>query len=363
MSLRANLICVVLGLALIAGACSASTTIESTEAATDLATPEATPVEVIDEAAGGDGVRDELGEQPTPDPEPTDVEQVDTTETIDDLTASATEVILLDAGAEPRAELRLTIAASCGESTIIDQTQEITQTVDGLALPEAGALGTVVEMSTSAARVGDNYETQAEIIDAYASPSVAPGVAVGMNVELARLVGITTFVTITDRRVQVPGTVRVDGAEAFGPLQSALESVAQVQSPLPIEAVGVGARWQVTNVVEFEGADLMTVTEYLLTDRDGTLVTMQLDATQSVAAGSAMNMQGFEVEVIEWAHTTTGEVTMDLATISPIRSVRTTRATQLLDFGVEGVLLQEIQSDMSMTTEPNSGCTGRTTNS
>lgn len=355
---------IITALMLLAAACTASTTIDSvgsvpqaTKSAEspDLAEPTGAPVAEPTPAT-------EANDTDTPTPAPAEAPEVaDDAATSADATADTTQVVLLDAGAEPRVELRFMIAASCGETMTIDQTQELTQTVDDFDLPSAGAVGTVVEMSNSASRVGDNYETQSVVTAAYASSGVAAEVAANMNAELARMVGLASFVTITDRGVQVPGTYRVEGAEALGPLQSAVEAISQVQAPLPVEAVGVGARWETTSVVDFEGAELMTVTEYLITDLDGTLVDLQVSATQTVEVGSRMNMQGFDVEITEWTGITTGETLMDLATISPIRSVSSTRAMQGLDLGAEGLLLQEIASEVTVFSEPDAGCTGRTT--
>ena len=362
---RRFLAALVVLVSLVAAACTASTTIESVDSATTPtlnASEQPTPAESNVAPPTPQATPEaETTEPDDPEPVPTEVTPAEEEPATEALPSGTTEVVLLDPGAEPRTELRLMIAASCGETMTVDQTQELTQSVDGLDLPSAGAVGTVVEMSNSATRVGDNYETRSEITASYASPGAEPSVAASLNAELERLVGITAFVTITDRGVQLPDTYRVEGAEVLGPLQAAVETISQVQAPLPIEAVGVGARWQTTSVVDFEGAALMTVTEYQITGREGTLVDLDVSGTQTVEVGSTMTMQGFAVEITEWIGTTTGQTTLDLATISPIRSVATTQATQGLDLGAEGLLLQEIESVITLTSEPDAGCTGRTT--
>lgn len=281
-----------------------------------------------------------------------------------DSAAGDTTVVLLDAGAEPRTELRLMIAPSCGEITTFTQVQEVFQSLDGATTPSAGPIGNVIEMATSATPNGDDYDVRAEVISAAAAPDTPPAVAAGLDAQLASLVGLTTVTTMTDRGVQLPGTTRVEGGEALGPLRETVEAVAQTQSPLPVEAVGVGARWETVGVVDVQGLMVTTTTTTEVVAIEGTIVDLTVTGTQDVAIGSIMRVQGTSAEVTEWTSTTTGSITLDLATISPISSTAVTEASQgfLFDDGLGGGNLeQQIQSEITIVGKPDAGCTGRST--
>ncbi len=73
-----------------------------------------------------------------------------------------------------------------------------------------------------------------------------------------------------------------------------------------------------------------------------------------------MDMQGVSADIKQWDVASSGTVTMDLATISPVTGSMQSFGTQA--FTVQGLeLVQEINSDIQTRTEPNTGCTGRTT--
>lgn len=255
----------------------------------------------------------------------------------------------------------MVIAASCGEILTAEQTQTISQTIGGTPLPTNPAVGTVVETAVSVRPLGDNYTIQSEIISATAAPGTDPLIANAMETELANIIGLTTSVTLTNRGIQIPDSVSVEGAEGLGALQQTVESLAQIQAPLPLEPVGVGAMWRTTSAIDFEGATLINTTDYRIASIEGTVITMTILGTQEIPAGSELVLEGLEVEVTSWTGSSTGESVIDLATISPITSTVSGSAEQSLDFGAAGGLLeQEILTDVVLRGEPNDGCTGRT---
>lgn len=276
------------------------------------------------------------------------------------LAVGEARVVLLDPGAEPRTELRLDIAASCTELMTVTSVQEISQQIDGEQIPEAGPLGNVMEMETSAAPVGDNYEIRAEIISAVSTPDTPQLLAANIDLELAALVGVTTYSTLTNRGVQVPGSSRVEGAEALGPMASIIEALSQAQSPLPEEAVGVGARWETISLLELEGLRLTTIATIELVSIDGTVLELNVTGRQEVDPDSRMQTQGVTGEVTEWEVVSYGTTVVDLATINPISSSVSTEGVQGFDFGFGGELVQELSSQFTIEAQPNDGCTGRT---
>lgn len=349
--------------ALLAAACTASTTIQpavEVAAAQPTAASEAQPTPAFVDPTPSVLEPTAVAETPATEPSPDDEAPTPEPSSVDALPGSV-EVLLLDSGAEPRAELRMVIAASCGEILTAEQNQSISQTIGGTPLPSGTAVGTIVETAVTVQLVGENYDIRSEIISAIAAPGTDPAIASAMNPELAATVGLTTSATLTDRGVQIPDSLRVEGAESLGPLQQTVEALGQIQAPLPLEPVGVGAVWRTTSIVDFEGVDLINTTTYRITEIDGTVLTMAIEGTQEVPTGSELVLEGLEVEVVEWTGSSTGESIIDLATISPIISTVTGTATQSLDFGAAGGLLeQEILTDIPLSGQPNDGCIGRT---
>lgn len=367
--------------ALFAAGCSASSTVEQTTAETDTSEPsedntaatssnDSAPADdesVADESAAAEPTATAATE-PTEAPaeEPPADSSSDNSTTQDTAAADAplavgeARVILLDPGAEPRTELRLDIAASCSELTTMTTIQEISQEIDGQQMPEAGPIGNVMEMETSATPIGDNYEIRAEIISAVSAPDTPPLLAANIDAELAAIVGLTSYSTLTDRALQVPGSSRVEGAEALGPMASTLESLNQAQSPLPEEPVGVGARWETISLLELEGLRITTIATSELVSIDGTIVELTMTGRQEVDPDTRMQAQGLTGEVTEWEIVSSGTTVLDLATINPISSSVSTEGVQGFDFGFGGELVQELSTQIMVEAQPNDGCTGRT---
>lgn len=382
-----QLIAWIAALALFAAACTASTTVaqsatiqdppsestESTESSASDDTSTATePADDEDDApddadGSDDSTTAERTEPPAaesteaPDDEPGDDSSADDATANDrELEVGEAGVVLIDPGAEPRTQLRMAIAATCTEIATITTVQEVSQTIGGQAMPETGPLGNVMEMATSATPVGDNYEIRAEVISATSTPDTPPLLAANIDAELEALVGLTSYATLTDRAVQVPGSSRVEGAEALGPLAGAVESLNQSQSPLPEEAVGVGAVWETTSVVEVEGIVLSTIATHEVVSIDGTIIELTVTGRQEVEPGSRMVTQGVSGDVVQWDVTSSGTTILDLATINPISATVITEGVQAFDFGAGGDLEQELFTQLETTSQPDDGCTGRT---
>lgn len=375
-----------LALALIATACTASSTVaqttnedDDTQSSQPVESAESSePVESAAPADEGQGDDDSTTTAPADDPadegqgddattvaptvaptsEPTPEPEAATVD--DELGAGEARVVVLDAGAEPRTELRLVIAASCTEVMTVTTVQEISQTIGGQQMPETGPIGNVMEMATSATPVGDNYEVRAEVISAVSTPDTPPQLAASIDAELNAIVGLTSYATLTDRAVQVPGSSRVEGAGALGPMASAIESLNQAQSPLPEEPVGVGARWETTSVLELEGLLITTIATSELVSMDGTILELRVTGTQEVDPDSRMRTQGLTGEVTLWDVTSSGTTVLDLATINPISMSLSTQGIQAFDFGAGGELEQELSTQVMTEAQPNDGCTGRT---
>ena len=370
---------VLLVLALVATACQASTSTLAETSADPSDVPAESPSEPATDPAesqtsdnNSSAVTDPpAGSNDEPAEQPVDETPATTTDpAIDDepnlaepdaaLDAGEASVELLDAGSEPRRELRFNIALTCGEVSEMTQTQELSQVADGSPLPSPGPISTITRLETSVMPSGDNYDVRAVVVSAEAAPGTDAFIASTLDSQLSLMVGLTSISTITNRGILVPDSVRVEGAGGLGEMAPLLEGLSQAQNPLPFEPVGLGAQWVTRSAVEIEGLLVETITTFELVDMNETLITLSVSGTQDVAIGGVMTMQGIRAEVTEWDITSTGSVTMDLATISPLEMTTQSFGTQ--GFAAAGTqIVQDISTEISMTTEPNTGCTGRTT--
>lgn len=263
-----------------------------------------------------------------------------------DVPADSPEVTLLDPGAEPRTELRVSVQAGDTDVMKLTQSQSIDQRIDGLQVPSAGAVVTaattdiVVESAEDGVFVVSSITSGAEIVEA---PS--PGAAAQAEAAMAELIGIGNRFTVDDRgRVLANEPIGLDGVDnAMVDELLGGTSGTEIASPLPDDAVGIGARWQVVQRIPVFGLELEQTLVYELVSIEGSVVELAVTGNQQVAPGSIMDAQGIPAEVVSWDLAVTGTITQDLTKLVPNSSIETS-GTQA--FQADGI---EIEQDLVTT--------------
>ncbi len=260
-------------------------------------------------------------------------------------------VTLLDPGAEPRSPLRFDLAAGTSVMTT-SQSQEITQTFGGRTQPTA-AFGLVFVMQIDTVPVADGYEVTSTLTSVASGPDIAADVAAALDEQLGLLVGFRSVSVVDDRgrilRAEVDETTLAAAPAEIADLMRQLGESNQVAAPLPDEAVGVGARWQVEQRLELNGISLVQTTEYTLTAVDGSVLTIEVVGGQTPTETTVElpGLEGIDVEILEWTTSTTGSLIIDLASVVPTSSA-VTDAQQVLDIVGEGELSQTILSTIEV---------------
>ena len=138
----------------------------------------------------------------------------------------------------------------------------------------------------------------------------------------------------------------VPGAE-FVDLEQLTESAAVA---LPVEPVGVGARWEASPTLEALGLEVSQTVTYEIVEISGDVVVLDVEISQTVPAGEELSLLGVSGTVTSWESTGSGRTTLDLVLALP-SSVIETSANQSFDFGDEGTLTQTISQDVTMESE------------
>ncbi|MEL6984025.1 MAG: hypothetical protein AAFO29_16495, partial [Actinomycetota bacterium] len=226
------------------------------------------------------------------------------------------------------------------------QSQTIEQRINGQAVPSAGGVTTAAttEITVESADAGQYVMTSitsgSEVIEA-----PTPGAAAQAEAAMAELIGIGNRLTLDDRgRVLDSEPIGLEGLDNAMAEQLLGGAADQIASPLPDEAVGVGARWEVVQRIPLAGLDVEQVTVYELVSIEGSVIEMSVTGNQLVAAGSIMDAQGIPAEVVSWDLDITGSLTQDLTSMVP-NSVIEVSGTQA--FQADGV---EIEQDLSTST-------------
>ena len=268
--------------------------------------------------------------------------------------SDAAEVTVSDAGAEPRVVLRTQVEPGARQVMVMSQTQEIQQEIGGEAVPSAGAIPMIIEMDLEAESSGGSLLTYNSIItDVSLGDSVDPQIALQIQPNLDAMVGMTTTAILDDRGRVL--TSEIGGTEGLDPtVVSTVEQMtsnSQFAHPLPEEAVGVGAKWEIAQNLQVSGLSVVQVTNYEVLAIDGTVVELGLATEQFVPVGSEMVAGGATATILAWESINSGSVTFDLTSMVPTGRSQGL-AVQEFEFGPgaeKTVLKQTIETEIEIT--------------
>ncbi len=191
-------------------------------------------------------------------------------------------VTLLDAGQEPRKELRLKFVEGATQQSIMTITMSQTATVDEEETPSQviPPIIQTMEIHIDSVELDGSAKISLEILEAHAdaqAKGVDPVLVGLLNDAYADIAGLFVTSHVTPRGIYTSTTFELPentppGYEQI--IQSMSQSLDQMSNPFPIEPVGVGAIWRVVSVVEL-GAPLVVKREFELVAIDGDTITLR----------------------------------------------------------------------------------------
>jgi hypothetical protein len=234
---------------------------------------------------------------------------------------SAKRVKLLDPGAEPRKELRLRPPP--------DDKQALTMT---LKLGKAGDVK--LSVGSTVKQVADNGTiTYVLVLNdiSMSGKEQAPQAAEVMKAALAAVKGTSATGTVSSQgvggelKMQAPGGGNALMGQFGGQMQ---DLFGQLVVPLPDEAVGVGAKWEVKAPVKSQGMTIDQAATYELVSLEEGRLTVKSTATQNAANQTIQNpaMPAMKVSVSKMSSRATEERTVDLAHVLPVAGSGKTHA-------------------------------------
>jgi hypothetical protein len=232
-------------------------------------------------------------------------------------TGAMAVVEVLDPGAEPRRELRYTMKK--GDSGGLAMTMDMTMTLRVADQPPRMKLLPRMVMSFDVAITqseGADVYVTSTVREARAEPrdGVDAKIVDALSPKLARMAGMVTKFWMDPR-----GNVRDAAAElppgAPADLEATLDQVRQAiegaSAPLPVEAVGSGAKWRVLKRVVAGGLDVVQVVNYRLDEMQADAIVLDAVVTQFAGAETAQ-IKGLPVRVLHFGSNGGGHSKIDL---------------------------------------------------
>jgi hypothetical protein len=202
--------------------------------------------------------------------------------------ASPPVVTVLDAGAEPRSELRYRFDSGDSDSAAIEMDIKLNMSMAGLqarpvAFPTIRMLVELDAVETLDDGSGryDFAISSAEIVD---NADTDPTLATTLRASLGQLPSVSGWARIDSKGAMLEGNMNLPAGvdpQLNQVFDSAEQSLQQMSAPLPSEPVGVGAVWQVVQSIESAGFSVSQTANYTLTSRNGDEITLDIELTQS----------------------------------------------------------------------------------
>jgi hypothetical protein len=240
--------------------------------------------------------------------------------------SSTTQAKLLEAGAEPRKVLRLHPSPGDKQTLTLTMKMAVETTMGGMQgqamkLPAMTMIMDVTVKDVSGQ--GDiTYELVMGGVNVADDPAGTPQLAELMKAALGGAKGMSGTGTVSSRGLTKGMEFKVPpGADAQTRqvMDQMRESFSSMAAPLPEEAVGPGARWEVRMPIKSQGMVIDQTTTFELVSIEGEHVTTKRTFAQRAANQKIESpaMPGLKVDVNKMIGTGTGQGMFDLGKLLP----------------------------------------------
>lgn len=245
-------------------------------------------------------------------------------------TESNPAIKLLDPGSEPRKPLRLHLTAGDKQTLILSI--KLNQNIDIPGLPDAakGNMSPKIPtismlVNTTIQSVAPNGDAAYEMVFGQPGtadePGISPQVAAALKQSLEGLKGLTIDAVVSDRGVNKKVDLKTPpsaDAQTRQMMEQTKEGMMNMSAPLPDEAVGAGAKWEVRAPIRSVGMTVDQATDFQLVSLEGDHVSSKFTQAQSAANQKMQNAAlGGQVNVLQMTNNTTGTVVSDLSKLLP----------------------------------------------
>ncbi|HWD91596.1 MAG TPA: hypothetical protein VG938_04520 [Verrucomicrobiae bacterium] len=245
---------------------------------------------------------------------------------------SKSAVKLIDPGAEPRQVLRLHVKPGDKQMVImtvkmnIDMGMAIGGT-NGSRAMDIPAMNMPMDVTIeSVAPNGDiAYQAVFEEPGVVTESNTPPQAAQMMKMALGKIKGMTCDGVISSRGVSKSVDVKVP-PDADPQMRQSIEQIKQsmhnVGTPMPEEAIGAGAKWEIKMPVKSQGMSIDQTADYQLASVQGDKVNTTFTLTQTAANQKIQNpsMGNVQMTLLQYTGNGTGSVTTDLSKLMALQA-------------------------------------------
>jgi hypothetical protein len=237
---------------------------------------------------------------------------------------------LLEPGAEPRRQLRYKLVQGAKETLVMSMDTSIRTEAPGMPAPTIKIPTMAMTMELEVTEVLGEHEARYQFVlsesKVTGGDDVMPQLVEMTQAALDQAKGMRGTAIVDSRgfnrdaTMELPSTIDPQMRQT---LENTMQGMDQMSSPLPEEAVGMGAKWELYQQIEQNGMKVDQVTLFELVALEGDKGKLSATVTQKAGqqAIDAPGMMGATAELLKLSSTGSGTIEFDLGRLVPMSSI------------------------------------------
>jgi hypothetical protein len=250
--------------------------------------------------------------------------------------AAQSNVELINAGTEPKQQLRFTPGANTKQTLQMTMDMDMAMSVGGQTQPAFDSPPIKMTMESEVKKVDANGDIHTDFsysdADVVAAKNTQPQLVNAMRAQVKKLVGLRGSMIVDNQgntkqaNFNAPETLDPNTKKM---VEQMVTSLKQLSSPVPSEAVGVGAKWKIPNSVTANGMTMNQSSTYELVDIKDNVASLQVSMEQQ-AGTQKINPQGLppgaSIDLKSMNSQGNGKLKLALNQVMPISSTMSMRS-------------------------------------
>ncbi len=246
------------------------------------------------------------------------------------LSAVQSNVELLNAGTEPKQQLRFTPQTNTKQTIQMSMDMNMAMSVGGQTQPTLDSPPIKMTMESEVKQVDANGDIHTDFsytdADVVAGKNTPPAMVNAMRSQVKKLVGLRGSMIVDNqgntKQANFNLPAELDPATKKM-VEQMVNSLKQLSSPVPSEAVGIGAKWRIPHSVTANGMTVNQNSTYELVDLKDKVATLQVSLEQQ-AGSQKVNPQGLppgaSIDLKSMSSKGDGKLKMALNQVMPMSS-------------------------------------------
>lgn len=253
-------------------------------------------------------------------------------------------VSVIETGTGAKAPLQFVIEAGDVQPVKLTWEMSMNMNMGGLDVPmEVPPVNMTLQSKTSVSKE-DRFEYDMKLTKLTMAPSSSGNPMVeAMRTEMEKLVGMSSHSQMKPSGEVVSSSIQSTGTASKDLADQLTSAMTQSLVVFPADAIGVGAKWKVTDAVDERGMKLERTTTVVLKERAGTRVLLQLSisakplsstiTSSDLPPGSTATLKSFDMSG-------SGMVLYDLKHLFPVESDVKVNANTVMEVSAEGQTME-----------------------